>query len=297
MFLLSASHLSPLVIEKYSEKLREKSLYNRTRFSTARIPKWVLLTVKIARCSFFTWTFLASIACNLDDTTDTECLCTEATDARIFAHCSDDNLNSKRNDTSNPFGGRIPDCPTGSLIFLRDATSPEAVLFNLRDTFRGFSPVQYMDQLDSPFLFVPDSDGIELFFEVFQPPDGYNPDLDLDTLWTYSQERRFANSVLNKERFQKIKFLRWYDSSTDERILYEDDPLKETYIFNYEIEFTEQPREGITATVFNIKGRMEVNVVTPSLENPVWIVTRWRDFRDQASAKKSWTELRGEFSQ
>ncbi len=234
--------------------------------------------------------------CGLEEGGEVECRCTESTDLRSFPQCADADPPAERTDPSSPFVGRTPDCPSGIQLVLREPTTPEAVLFNIRDSFRGFSPVQYLDQLEERFLFVPDPDDLQLFLEVFQPPEDYNPEADLDTLWTGSQERRFANLVLDKERFQRISFQRWYDSTRDQRIL-GDNPLVERYIFNYEIEFTEQPREGIGATIFPVKGQMEIDIATPSQENPVWTITRWRDFRDQASAKKSWTELRGEFSQ
>ena len=234
--------------------------------------------------------------CGLEEGAEVECRCTETTDLRSFPQCADADPAAERTDPSSPFVGRTPDCPSGILLVLREPTTPEAVLFNVRDSFRGFSPVQYLDQLEESFLFVPDADGMQLFLEVFQPPEDYNPEADLDTLWTGSQERRFANLVLDKERFQRISFQRWYDSTRDQRIL-GDNPLVERYIFNYEIEFTEQPREGITPTIFPIKGQMEIDIATPSPENPVWTIARWRDFRDPASAKKSWTELRGEYSQ
>ena len=234
--------------------------------------------------------------CGLEEGAEIECRCTETTDLKSFPHCADADPAAGRTDSSSPFGGRTPDCPSGILLVLREPTTPEAVLFNIRDSIRGFSPVQYMDQLEESFLFVPDADGILLHPVVFQPPDDYNPEADLDTLWTRSQERRFANLVFDKERFRTIRFRRWYDSTRDERIL-GDNPLVERYIFNYEIEFTEQAREGFDATIFPIKGQMEVDITTPSLENPLWTIRRWRDFRDQASVKKSWTEFRGENSQ
>ena len=234
--------------------------------------------------------------CGLEEGAEVECRCTEATDLRNFPECADADLSVERTDPSSPFGGRTPDCPSGILLVLREPTTAEAVLFNVRDSFRGFSPVQYLDQLEESFLFVPDADGIQLYDQVFGPPEDYNPEADLDTLWTRSHERRFVNNVLDKERFQKITFRRWYSSTRDQRIL-GDNPLVERYIFSYEIEFTDQPRQGIIATVFPIKGRMEIDIATPSLENPEWTVRRWRDFRDQASAKMSWTELRGEYSQ
>lgn len=232
--------------------------------------------------------------CGLEDGAEIDCRCTERTDLRSFPHCADADPAGEPTEPSNPFGTRTPECPSGILLHLREPESPEAVLFNVRDSFRGFSPVQYLDQLGENFLFVPDAEGIELFLGVFKPPDDYNPDADLDTLWTRSQERRFVNQVLDKERFQKINFQRWYDSTRDERIL-GDNPLVERYIFNYEIEFTERPGED--AIIFDIKGRMEVDLATPSEDNPVWVITRWQDFRDQASAKNSWTWLRGEYSQ
>ena len=40
---------------------------------------------------------------------------------------------------------------------------------------------------------------------------------------------------------------------------------------------------------------MEVDLVTPSTENPVWSVRRWQDFRDVAT-ERSLTELRAQFA-
>ena len=235
--------------------------------------------------------------CGPGDNADVECRCTDDTDLSVFVHCADVfEVSGVRPETGNPFVGRVPDCPSGTRLFLREPTSPEAILFNIRDTFQGFSPSQFMDQLEENFLFVPDADGLELYREVFQPPGDYNPEIDRDTLWTRAQERRFANNVLDRGQFQRIEFQRWYEARQDERILHEDG-LSETYIFQYQVEFTEPPREGVAGTVLAIKGRAEIDVTTPSAENPVWIVTRWRDFRDQASARQSWTELRAEFSQ
>jgi hypothetical protein len=153
-----------------------------------------------------------------------------------------------------------------------------------------------MDQLTEDFLFVPDVGDMELFPEVYQlPAGGYDP--DRDTLWTPDQERRFVINLLDRERFQKISFRRWYKSLLDERIISEDG-LRETYIFNYEVEFTEQPREEEEeVSIIAVKGRMEVDLSTPTTENPVWLIQRWQDFRDPASAKRSWTELRGLFAQ
>ena len=235
--------------------------------------------------------------CGLEEGAEVECRCTEATDLRNFPECADADLSVERTDPSSPFGGRTPDCPSGILLVLREPTTAEAVLFNVRDSFRGFSPVQYLDQLEESFLFVPDADGIQLY-------DRSVPDRRRTTTRRPISTRcgRVPMSavssimVLDKERFQKITFRRWYSSTRDQRIL-GDNPLVERYIFSYEIEFTDQPRQGIIATVFPIKGRMEIDIATPSLENPVWTVRRWRDFRDQASAKMSWTELRGEYSQ
>ena len=92
-----------------------------------------------------------------------------------FPQCADADLSVERTDPSSPFGGRTPDCPSGILLVLREPTTAEAVLFNVRDSFRGFSPVQYLDQLEESFLFVPDADGVQLYLEVFQPPDDYTP--------------------------------------------------------------------------------------------------------------------------
>ena len=234
--------------------------------------------------------------CGLGDSDQAECRCVEDTDLGAFPECADD-LAVERADPENPFSSRVPECPSGKRLFLREPTSPEAVLFNIRDSVEGFSPIQYLDQLDERFLFVPDIDAIQLYLEVYNPPDGYNPDANIDTLWTREQERRFILNILDRETFQRIEFDRWFDSSKDERFPSED-PLVEEYRFPYRVTLTEQPAvQDSSIQIVEISGRVDVSLTTPSEENPVWIVTRWQDFRDLASARGSWTELRGEFSQ
>lgn len=241
---------------------------------------------------------LGLAGCGLDDSAEVECRCTADTDLDSFPHCRDAELSEPRQEAGNPLSTRTPDCPSGALLFLREPTDPEAVLLNVRDTYEGFSPTQYMDQLTDSYLFAPDIGGVELYLEVFRPPPGYNPDPpDLDTLWTREDERRFVNTVLDRQRFQRLQFARWYDASRDERRLDADDSRQETYLFPYEITLTGQPDDEGAAAVTEVRGRAEVTLVTPSEENPVWSVRRWQDFRDEASAKATFTELRGEYSQ
>ena len=237
--------------------------------------------------------------CGLDDDAKVGCRCTERTDFQAFPECADVVIDTERA-AENPFSARIPDCPSGTLLFLREPTEPEAVLLNVRDTIEGFSPVQYLDQLTEDFLFVPDVDGAQLYREVFNPPENYDPDAigDPDTLWTAQQESQFVRTILDRTRYQDIEFRRWFDSTKDhQRILYEDNPLRETYIFSYQVEFTEQPSAERVAEIFEIRGRIEIDVITPSQDNPLWVIGRWADLRDAATARRSWTELRGEFSQ
>ena len=236
-----------------------------------------------------------SSGCGLADSANVECRCTERTDFQAFPHCANAVLDDGRSD-ENPFSARMPDCPSGTLLFLREPTEPEAVLLNVRDTVEGFSPIQYLDQLTEDFLFVPDVDGVQLYREVFNPPENYNPDVDADTLWTQQQETQFVRNILDRTQFQRIEFERWFDSDS-QRILFEDDPLREKYIFAYEVEFTEQPSAERAAEIFEIRGRIEVDVKTPSQDNPLWVISRWQDLRDAASARSSWTELRGEFAE
>ncbi|MFH1566912.1 MAG: hypothetical protein ABIL09_02860 [Gemmatimonadota bacterium] len=245
------------------------------------------------RCAAGLALALAIAGCGLDDGATAECRCTEATDRSTFPHC----LEPDQVEASNPLSTRLPECPSGAMLFLREPTDPEAVLFNIRDTFEGFSAVQYMDQLTATFLFAPDLDGVQLYLEVYRPPDGYNPDLDADTLWAREEERRFANNLLDRQRFQRIQFRRWYDASKDQRRLDPEDPRQEAYLFPYEVVFTEQPAPDGTAPVIEVRGRAEVRMVSPSTENPVWSMARWQDFRDEASAKQTFTELRGAFAQ
>ena len=78
--------------------------------------------------------------------------------------------------------------------------------------------------------------------------------------------------------------------------------MSETFIFPYEVEFiefvsaAESDETGAkTLNAIGIKGFMEVDLVTPTVENPVWTVKAWRDQRDRASAKFSWGESRAVF--
>jgi hypothetical protein len=231
--------------------------------------------------------------CGPDDDAQVACRCTAETDVRAFPECIDV-IVAESNDASSPFSSRIADCPSGSRLFLREPTTPEAVLFNIKDTMRGLSPAQYMDQLTEDFVFVPDVEAMELYLDVYNPPAGYNPEADLDTLWNREQERRFSVNLLDNTHFRGLDFNRWYESANDERKV-GDDPLEERYIFPYAIEFTEQPTAG--GEVFEVRGRLEVDVITETDDNPLWLVRRIRDFRDFATARRSLTEIRGDFAQ
>jgi len=237
-------------------------------------------------------------ACGPADDAQVACRCTEGTDVRSFPECVD-NISDESNDAGSPFSSRLADCPSGARLFLREPTTPEAVLFNVLDKMRGLSPVQYMDQLTEDFLFVPDVEAMELYLDVYNPPSGYNPDFpDVDTLWNREQERRFAVNLLDNKQFRSIAVERWYQSSKDERILFDDDPLHERYIFPYEIMFTEQPPTSEQAgEIFELRGRLELDMITQTDDNPVWLVRRMRDFRDFATARRSLTEIRGDFAQ
>ena len=231
----------------------------------------------------------AVIGCSLDDSTEVECRCVEATDLRLFPECLDQLETDEREDASNPFAARLPDCPSGPTLPLREQTRPEAVLLNIRTTFEGRSPTQYMEQLTEDFIFIPDPEDIQLHPEVYQASESYVP--GRDTLWNREAERRFAVSVLDQQLFRQISFSRWYNASRDERDPSEDE-LSEEFIFPYEIEFIGQNEEE----TFELKGRMIVKLVTTSIENPVWNVQSWEDQRDVASTKRSWGEMRAEFS-
>ena len=236
------------------------------------------------------------VGCGLNDDAQVECRCTEETDVRAFPGCVDV-VSSQSNDASSPFSSRTPDCPSGKRLFLREPTTPEAVLFNITDTIRGLSPVQYMDQLTEDFFFVPDVEAMELYLDVYNPPAAYNPESDIDTLWNREQERRFAVNLLDNTQFRSIVVERWYQSANDERIIDDDDPLHERYIFPYEIVFTELSTEEDPGEIFEIRGRLELDMVTETDDNPVWLVRRMRDFRDFATARRSLTEIRGDFAQ
>lgn len=230
--------------------------------------------------------------CGLADDAQVQCRCTSDSDVILFPACRDAVLSAERPDAGNPFAARLPDCPSGKRIPILEPTRAEFVLFNIKTTFEGFSPVQYLDQLDEVFFFIPEPEGVELYREVYRPPDGYVP--TQDTLWTRAQERSFAVGLLDKNRFQRVEFRRWYESSKDQRTISEDG-RGEVFFFPYELDFTPQTSNS-DQEIFGIKGRMEVEIYTPTAENPVWSLRRWQDFRDSASAKRTWTEARALFS-
>ena len=238
------------------------------------------------------WIWLAPVialsGCGVDVGEQVECRCTEDMLDDFASSCV-----NETGDPANPLSTRLPDCPSGTPIFLRERTTPFTVLFNVETTITNFSPNQYMDQLTDDFLFVPDPGDIALHPEIYDAPPNYNP--ALDTLWAWQAERTFVRSLLDQERMLKIDFARWYESSKDEVIISEDG-LMETYIFPYEIDFQERPVDGVSAA-FGVKGRVEVDLVTPTTENPVWAISRIVDIRDAATAKRSFGELRAEFAQ
>ncbi len=231
--------------------------------------------------------------CGLDDSAQMPCRCTEETDRNLFPQCFDAIVTDERHDPANPLSTRTPDCPSGSPLFLRERTEPAFVLFNVETTFEHLRPSQYMEQLTEDFIFVPDREDIDLHPEIYQAPDNYDP--DRDTLWTRERERGFAAGLLNQNRFQKVDFVRWYKSAKDE-VQPLEDGLKERYIFPYEIDFIVLAGKETDCSGQGLKGLMEVDLVTPTPENPVWSIQRWKDLRDPATAKCSWGELRAEFA-
>ena len=232
--------------------------------------------------------------CGLGDSEMMECRCAPGTTTLLFPHCADAERDAPRPDPATPLSTQIPDCPSGKQLFLLERIRPENVLSNLRSVFQAQpearSPEQYMDQFTADFVFVPDPEDIALHPEVY--------DASRDTLWGPEQERSFAGAILDAERIQSARFVRWFNASRDERILSEDQ-LRETFIFPYEVEFVEivaAEGDGTSLNAIGIKGFMEVDLVTPTVENPVWSVAEWRDQRDRASAKFSWGELRAVFA-
>ena len=260
--------------------------------------------------------------CGLDDSAVVECRCTPETNLTLFPACPrivavteasgvehwvtslGDTLDPENDQVvahgnavrfepsegTNPLSTQIPACPVGPRLNLYQPTRPELVVFNIRTIFRAQPEArnldQYMDQLSEDFTFVPDEQDIQLHPEIY--------DTSRDTLWNRDQERRFAQAILDPRSIGEIRVNRWYQSAADERIPSEDQ-LLETFIFPYDAEFTEILQDGETS-VLAIKGWMEVDLVTPTLENPVWTIQQWRDLRDPATAKRSWGELRAEFA-
>ena len=233
--------------------------------------------------------------CAIGDSEHVDCRCADDTNTDLFPHC--DGVVQERPDPKTPLSTQIPDCPSGPLLPLRERTRPEYVLNNLTSILQADSgkrsPQQYMEQFTDDFVFIPDPEDVQLYPEVYA---------DRDTLWGAAEERNFARLILAPERIYSARFVRWFKSSLDESIP-ADDELSETFIFPYEAEFVEiisTTGADSVETKFNtisIKGLAEIDLVTPTVENPVWSIAAWRDRRDRASAKFSWGELRALFSQ
>lgn len=234
--------------------------------------------------------------CVIGDSEQVDCRCAPDTSIDLFPHCAD--VVEERPDPKTPLSTQIPDCPSGQQLFLRERTKPASVLGNLESIFQAQpefrSPQQYMEQFTEDFIFSPDDEDVQLYPEVYGA--------DRDTIWGAAEERNFARLILSPERIHSAHFVRWFNSSLDERI-FADDGLRETFIFPYEAEFVEiisAAESDSVETEFNtigIKGFMEIDLVTPTLENPVWSIAAWHDQRDRASAKFSWGALRALFSQ
>ena len=234
--------------------------------------------------------------CAISDSEQVDCLCAPETNVQLFPHC--DGVAEERPDPKTPLSTQIPDCPSGQQLSLPLPTRPEYVLANIIAIFRAQSerrsPQQYMEQFTDDFIFEPDDEDVQLYPEIYGT--------GRDTLWGVAEERNFARIILSPERLHSAHFIRWFKSSLDESIL-SDDQLSATFIFPYEAEFIEiisAVESDSVETKFNpigIKGLVEIDLVTPTVENPVWSIAAWRDRRDQASAKFSWGELRARFSQ
>jgi len=232
--------------------------------------------------------------CAIGDSEQVDCRCADDTDVRLFPHC--DGVAEERPDPKTPLSTQIPDCPIGLRLDLRERTAPASVLANLTSILQAQpgsrSPQQYMEHFADDFVFIPDDEDVQLYPEVY--------DANRDTLWGAAEESNFARLILS-ERIHSADFERWFKSSDERKV--SDDELRETFIFPYEAEFVEiisaaeaDSVETKFATI-GIKGLAEIDLVTPTAENPVWSIAAWRDRRDRASAKFSWGELRAIFSQ
>ena len=253
----------------------------------------LLSRVMISLRTFLLAALLAG--CAIGDSEQVDCRCAPDTSIELFPHC--DGVAEERPDPKTPLSTQIPDCPSGPQLFLRERTTPAAVLANLTSIFQAQpefrSPQQYMEQFTEDFVFIPDPEDVQLYPEVYA--------VDRDTLWGSAEERNFARIVLSPERILSAHFTRWYKSS-DERIP-DDDDLREIFIFPYEAEFVEiigaAAADSVETkfTTIGIRGLATIELVTPTVENPVWSIAVWQDQRDRASAKFSLGELRALFSQ
>ena len=241
---------------------------------------------------FLTGMSFLGFSCGPGDSDLSDCRCSPDSNTVIFPHCAEAEATFDKEST-NLFGVQVPECPSGKQVFLLQRTRPEYALINVRTIFsaqpESRNPEQYLEQLTEDFVFIPDLE------DAARYPDVYKE--DEESIWTIEDEKDFARAILDPDRIGTVRFIRWFQPAIDERIPSEDQ-LSETFIFPYELEFTEISNangDEINSAV-NIAGFMEIEFFTPTIENPVWNIKQWRDLRDRASAKFSWGELRAIFA-
>ena len=235
---------------------------------------------------------LLGSSCGLGDSDLSDCRCSPGTNTVIFPHCAEAETSLDKEST-NLFGVQVPECPSGKQVFLLQRTRPEYALINIRTIFsaqpESRNPEQYLEQLTENFVFVPDLEDADRFPDIYKQSE--------ESIWTIENEGDFARAILDPDRIGTVRFVRWFQPALDERIPSEDQ-FTETFIFPYELEFTEiSNADGDEInSVVSIAGLMEVDFFTPTIENPVWNIKQWKDQRDGASAKFSWGELRAIFA-
>tara|TARA_B100001094_G_scaffold269850_2_gene274372 strand:+ start:465 stop:1250 length:786 start_codon:yes stop_codon:yes gene_type:complete len=244
------------------------------------------------RMIFLTGMSFLGFSCGPGDSDLSDCRCSPDSNTVIFPHCAEAEPSFDK-ETTNPFGVQVPECPSGKQVFLLQRTRPEYALINVRTIFsaqpESRNPEQYLEQLTEDFIFIPDLE------DAARYPNIYNEGEEF--VWTIENEGDFARTILDPDRIGIVRFVRWFQPALDERIPSEDQ-FMETFIFPYELEFTEiSNTDGDEInSVVSIAGLMEVDFFTPTIENPVWNIKQWRDLRDRASAKFSWGELRAIFA-
>lgn len=167
----------------------------------------------------------------------------------------------------NPFYTRTPEPPEGRRLNLLSPTVARNVVSNLKLTWEGLSPVDYMECLSEDFRFSPDPSDSTKFEEVFSEP------------WDRAREETFARRFLDKNTISSL--------SLSLKKEYEEDRGDEYY---FEYSYILQIQHSLDLPGY-MEGRMHLTLKRDTSGN--WSIVLWKD--EKTSDTPTVGELRARF--